>query len=505
MQKQPIQKTAIVKSSSDSEIPTRPFAAPKPASSEVQVRSSHNLLDKPLFPIQAKLTIGQPNDKYEQEADRVAHQVVNQIQKGSVQRQEISKDEELRLKPIVQRQSDTNCEATPELETSIQRLRGGGQSLSQQIREPMEQAFDADFSGVRVHADARADQLNRSIQAKAFTTGQDVFFRQGAYDPGSRDGQELIAHELTHVVQQTGGAVRRDTIGGGDASVELRSAIQARDGEQSLEPITVSGGEMRLSFISPSERVAPLMQQLNSAHRSANLLQRKLDNSLKGRDALNRLETALTTAGGFLKAPSRELYDKILNSDKVYTWEMIEQEFSDQFIQNLNGYVPTGSQQVVLYRADGRSPAKLKGSNPPGFGMRSSVPFGLLKAALLKNPNAFAEDHIRSNRQDLKSYSTDVGAGGFASNDRHLYEIDLGSWSVFERPVRHGMLASSKILANASNLANATKIAIDTVKSTNEIFLLFELGLTDITSVRVPGANTIDRIDWNKVVAEGRA
>jgi hypothetical protein len=66
----------------------------------------------------------------------------------------------------------------------------------------------ADFSGVKVHTDAQSDQLNRSIQAKAFTTGQDVFFRAGAYQPGSRAGQELIAHELTHVVQQTQGLAR---------------------------------------------------------------------------------------------------------------------------------------------------------------------------------------------------------------------------------------------------------------------------------------------------------
>jgi hypothetical protein len=67
----------------------------------------------------------------------------------------------------------------------------------------------ADFSGVKVHTDSQSDQLNKSIQAKAFTTGQDVFFRQGAYNPSSKSGQELIAHELTHVIQQNGGAVQR--------------------------------------------------------------------------------------------------------------------------------------------------------------------------------------------------------------------------------------------------------------------------------------------------------
>ncbi len=62
----------------------------------------------------------------------------------------------------------------------------------------------SDFSRVKVHTDQTADTLNRSIQARAFTTGNDVFFRQGEYNPQSRGGQELIAHELTHVVQQGG-------------------------------------------------------------------------------------------------------------------------------------------------------------------------------------------------------------------------------------------------------------------------------------------------------------
>jgi hypothetical protein len=68
-------------------------------------------------------------------------------------------------------------------------------------------AMGADFSGVTVHTDTQSDQLNRSVQAKAFTTGQDIFFRQGAYQPSSRSGQELIAHELTHVVQQHGSGI----------------------------------------------------------------------------------------------------------------------------------------------------------------------------------------------------------------------------------------------------------------------------------------------------------
>ncbi len=164
--------------------------------------------------IQAKLTVGEPNDVYEQEADRMAAAVVSQIhapqnvstgQSASVQRQAAgNEEEELRRKPIIQCKSDVGGMAvSSEIESSIQQARGSGQPLSDSIRTPMEQAFGADFSGVRVHTDAPSHQLNQSIQAKAFTTGQDIFFRQGEYSPGSRGGQELLAHELTHVVQQT--------------------------------------------------------------------------------------------------------------------------------------------------------------------------------------------------------------------------------------------------------------------------------------------------------------
>ncbi|MDJ0715454.1 MAG: DUF4157 domain-containing protein [Prochloraceae cyanobacterium] len=181
--------------------------------------------------LQAKLTIGQPGDKYEQEADRVARQVVQQInspqsesvgseeerspqlqlqskaETGKIQREEIEEEEEeeeLQMKPLVQFKAyGSGMTASKNLETSINEAKNKGQPLADKIRDPMEQAFRTDFSGVKVHLDNRSDKLNRSLQARAFTTGQDIFFRQGEYEPASRRGQELIAHELTHVMQQT--------------------------------------------------------------------------------------------------------------------------------------------------------------------------------------------------------------------------------------------------------------------------------------------------------------
>ncbi|MCB8764181.1 eCIS core domain-containing protein [Planktothrix agardhii] len=124
---------------------------------------------------------------------------------SSIQRRQEGEEEEIQAKSTQpDQQVMAGGDASTELETSIQTAKGGGQPLDGGLQRSMGQAMGADFSGVKVHTDSQSDQLNQSIQAKAFTTGQDVFFRQGAYEPSSQGGQELIAHELTHVVQQNG-------------------------------------------------------------------------------------------------------------------------------------------------------------------------------------------------------------------------------------------------------------------------------------------------------------
>jgi Domain of unknown function (DUF4157) len=116
------------------------------------------------------------------------------------------------------------------IERSIDQARGGGQGMDHGTRAGMESAFGADFSGVRIHTDTRADTLNGALSARAFTTGRDVFFRQGEYSPGTTVGRELLAHELTHVAQQNGdGISRRMTVSEpGDAhEVEADQTVRA--------------------------------------------------------------------------------------------------------------------------------------------------------------------------------------------------------------------------------------------------------------------------------------
>ena len=186
--------------------------------------------------LQAKLAIGKPGDIYEQEADRVAEQVLRTAE-PQVQRQPEEEEEEELVQPklvanteyTIQRQVDEekeeeeeflqtkeltghNAEIIPDLESRIQTIRGGGEPLPESVRAYFEPRFGYDFSQVRVHADARAAESARAVNARAFTVGQDVMFGAGQYAPGTSGGRRLMAHELAHVVQQRAGNVLKPGI-----------------------------------------------------------------------------------------------------------------------------------------------------------------------------------------------------------------------------------------------------------------------------------------------------
>ena len=168
----------------------------------------------PTFPsrqtvVQAKLELTTPGDSYEKEADRMADHVMRSafsVSDGDGQspRQTVSR-------PIVSRRSSGSggVAVDSQTESGIMSSRGGGSSLPTALRSRMETGFGADFSNVRIHNDSTAAFLSNSIQAKAFTYGNDIYFNRGQYSPSSSDGQRLIAHELTHTLQQTG-KVRRN-------------------------------------------------------------------------------------------------------------------------------------------------------------------------------------------------------------------------------------------------------------------------------------------------------
>ena len=117
-----------------------------------------------------------------------------------------------------------------EIARAIDEQRGRGRELDADARSGLENAMGEDFSDVRIHDDAESHELSKAVSAEAFTTGSDVFFQSGKYEPASSEGQKLLAHELTHVTQQRGASpVSEMTVSDpGDASEVEASAIADR-------------------------------------------------------------------------------------------------------------------------------------------------------------------------------------------------------------------------------------------------------------------------------------
>jgi hypothetical protein len=155
-------------------------------------------------PVQTKLKIGQPDDKYEREADRVADMVMS-MPDSRLQRQvepeEEEEEETIRPKQVGGR----TPRHVPGLAAEARSLKGGGRPLPQSVRSFFEPRFGRDLSQVRVHTDARAAESAQMVNARAYTLGHDIVFGSGRFAPYSHQGKSLLAHELVHVVQQDGG------------------------------------------------------------------------------------------------------------------------------------------------------------------------------------------------------------------------------------------------------------------------------------------------------------
>ena len=118
----------------------------------------------------------------------------------------------------------------PDVESAIASARGHGRALDAPVRDRVGEALSDPLTDVRVHADDRADALARSVSARAFTTGTDIFFAQGEYRPQSSGGDALLAHELTHVVQQRGSpATGPLTVTDSGGALEAEAETMARE------------------------------------------------------------------------------------------------------------------------------------------------------------------------------------------------------------------------------------------------------------------------------------
>jgi hypothetical protein len=166
--------------------------------------------------IQTKLTVGAADDPYEREADRVASQVLSMSSGAadgvSRKEDEAAAQRKPAISPLVQRHGANlmgSFDAGQNVERQIAANSNGGSPLPAKLRSELEPKFGADFSSVRVHTGSQSDRLNRSIGADAFTHSNHIYLAGGRYNPGTGAGKHLLAHELTHVVQQGAATLQR--------------------------------------------------------------------------------------------------------------------------------------------------------------------------------------------------------------------------------------------------------------------------------------------------------
>ncbi len=222
-----------------------PMAAPAPA---------HQTPPRQTAVIQPKLTVSEPDDPFEVEAERTADMVMKMPAPATPPP---PPDDKNKNKGVAQRvaQEGGGNGVAPKVEERVHSLKGRGKPLPEEERKFFEGRMGADFSKVRVHTDGTAVQTSRDLGARAFAVGTDIAFGAGEYQPGTTAGRHLMAHELTHVIQQGGaGELERSPQTSVQRAADAGAGGQA---EASFEEfVTSSASDMAQDYDGLGEQIA---------------------------------------------------------------------------------------------------------------------------------------------------------------------------------------------------------------------------------------------------------
>ena len=152
-----------------------------------------------------------------------------------------SKEEELQAKEDEEVQtklqpSAPSAPSKPSINDQLSSSKGSGSPLSGGVKQEMESGFGADFSGVKIHTDDRAASMSKEIGAQAFTNKGDVYFNQGKFNPATQQGKTLLAHELTHTIQQGAAGEKKDQSEADKDKAATTDKTASGDKTQTIEP-----------------------------------------------------------------------------------------------------------------------------------------------------------------------------------------------------------------------------------------------------------------------------
>lgn len=176
---------------------------------EDKTQKKEEVIQKKEEPIQNKTEVKKPEAAPKSKLP-IKPLIQNKAEEENVQQkkeeEKQTSDEEKQLQKSAA--SDANPSDNSNIESTLNSTKGGGSPLTGKIKTEMESGIGADFSNVRIHNNSTAVQMNKQLGAQAFATGNNIYFNEGKYNPNSKEGKHLLAHELTHTVQQ-GAAIRK--------------------------------------------------------------------------------------------------------------------------------------------------------------------------------------------------------------------------------------------------------------------------------------------------------
>ncbi len=175
--------------------------------------------------IQTKCTACEQEEELQKKEEELSENEENVQTKLSIGDTPLDEEENIQAKSEA-----AQSEASPDLQSRLHSSKGGGSPLPSDTQSSMGGAFGTDFSNVRVHTDSEAVQMNKELNAQAFTHGSDVYFNEGKYDTNTNSGKHLLAHELTHTIQQGGKEIKRNCDDTSSTQTENDVVYEALDG-----------------------------------------------------------------------------------------------------------------------------------------------------------------------------------------------------------------------------------------------------------------------------------
>ena len=314
---------------------------------------------------QPRLEVGKKDDAFEKQADHTADKVVQKLSqpeapgKPAVQAKTAAKDDDKlqkkekeeeqeksdkkvqrkaifesdepqEQKPQVQKKEQVMLKgngdpaaAPASVESSLKSSKGGGTPMDGGTRKNMESAFGADFGGVRIHNDSNAKKMSNELGAQAFTHGNDIYFNEGKYNPESSAGAHLLAHELTHTVQQGASVQKKDKEEGGatpdvQPMLQLKADAPASPSVAASEVVDISGGQFNPSDALKGEieeaKWKGLDVKISASKIGGSMVTTKITGKKGQYDSLNNNYFKIPVSIPYLAAANPTLHVKINNN-----------------------------------------------------------------------------------------------------------------------------------------------------------------------------------------------